>query len=199
MAETRGKFDRDFRMVRVSGPAYAGCGPFGAEPGLAARPEGLRGRCPVTEKPALGFAGLLRELRVEARLTQEELAEAARLSPRTVSDLERGVNRTAHKDTAGLLADALGLAGPVRRLVRGGGPGPGAGGAGTGRRPEAPAALAAAVTGGSPSPAVAPVPVPRELPADVSGIHRPGDRAGRAGPAAARPPDQPGAAGRGRW
>ena len=77
-------------MVRVSGPAYAGCGPFGAEPGLAARPEGLRGRCPVTEKPALGFAELLRELRVEARLTQEELAEAARLSPRTVSDLERG-------------------------------------------------------------------------------------------------------------
>src|SRR5260370_36753430 len=113
-------------MVRVSGPAYAGCRPFGAEPGLAARPEGLRGGCPVTEKPALGFAELLRELRVEARLTQEELAEAARLSPRPVSDLERGVNRTAHKDTAGLLADALGLAGPVRALfvaaARGRGP-----------------------------------------------------------------------------
>jgi predicted ATPase/DNA-binding XRE family transcriptional regulator len=60
------------------------------------------------------FASLLRQLRVEARLTQEELAEAAGLSPRTVSDLERGVNRTAHKDTAVLLADALALAGPVR-------------------------------------------------------------------------------------
>jgi tetratricopeptide (TPR) repeat protein/transcriptional regulator with XRE-family HTH domain len=60
------------------------------------------------------FADVLRELRAEAGLTQEELAEAAKLSPRTISDLERGINRTAHKDTAGLLADALGLAGPVR-------------------------------------------------------------------------------------
>lgn|ERR1022692_1984072 len=34
--------------------------------------------------------------------------------PRTVSDLERGVNSTARKDTARLLADALGLAGPDR-------------------------------------------------------------------------------------
>jgi predicted ATPase/transcriptional regulator with XRE-family HTH domain len=68
----------------------------------------------VTEQPASDFASLLRRLRAEAGLTQEELAEAAELSPRTVSDLERGVNRTAHKDTAGLLADALGLAGPVR-------------------------------------------------------------------------------------
>ena len=57
---------------------------------------------------------MLRQLRAEAGLTQEELAEAARLSPRSVSDLERGIHRTAHKDTAVLLADALGLAGPVR-------------------------------------------------------------------------------------
>ena len=63
-----------------------------------------------------GFAGLLRQLRTEAKLTQEELAEAAGLSPRSVSDLERGIHRTAHKDTAGLLADALSLAGPVRAL-----------------------------------------------------------------------------------
>ena len=34
------------------------------------------------------------------RLTQEELAEAAGLSPRSVSDLERGIDRTARKDTA---------------------------------------------------------------------------------------------------
>jgi tetratricopeptide (TPR) repeat protein/transcriptional regulator with XRE-family HTH domain len=59
---------------------------------------------------------LLRQLRTEARLTQEELAEAAGLSPRSVSDLERGIHRTARKDTAGLLAEALGLAGPVRTL-----------------------------------------------------------------------------------
>jgi predicted ATPase/DNA-binding XRE family transcriptional regulator len=68
----------------------------------------------VTEQPVPGFGEVLRRLRAEARLTQEELAEAAGLSPRTISDLERGVKRTARKDTAGLLADALGLAGPVR-------------------------------------------------------------------------------------
>jgi WD40 repeat protein/transcriptional regulator with XRE-family HTH domain len=70
----------------------------------------------MAEQPVLGFAGLLRQLRVEARLTQEELAEAAGLSPRSVSDLERGINRTARKDTAILLAGALGLAEPVVAL-----------------------------------------------------------------------------------
>jgi transcriptional regulator with XRE-family HTH domain len=70
----------------------------------------------VAEQPGSGFAGLLRQLRAEARLTQEELAEAAGLSPRSISDLERGVHLTAHKDTAGLLAGALGLAEPVRAL-----------------------------------------------------------------------------------
>ncbi|HEY7014281.1 MAG TPA: tetratricopeptide repeat protein [Streptosporangiaceae bacterium] len=64
----------------------------------------------------LSFAGLLRQLRAEAKLTQEELAEGAGLSPRSVSDLERGINRTAHKNTARLLADALSLEGPVREL-----------------------------------------------------------------------------------
>src|ERR1700728_2887168 len=66
--------------------------------------------------PALSFAGLLRQLRAEARLTQEELAEAAGLSPRSISDLERGINRTARKETALLLAGALGLDGQVRTL-----------------------------------------------------------------------------------
>ncbi len=65
-------------------------------------------------EPGLGFAGLLRQLRGEAGLTQEELAEAACLSPRSVSDLERGIHATAHKDTAVLLAGGLGLAGPAR-------------------------------------------------------------------------------------
>jgi predicted ATPase/DNA-binding XRE family transcriptional regulator len=64
----------------------------------------------------LGFGGLLRRLRDEAGLTQEELAEAARVSRRAVSDLERGINRTAHKDTAVLLAGALGLDGRVGEL-----------------------------------------------------------------------------------
>jgi predicted ATPase/DNA-binding XRE family transcriptional regulator len=68
----------------------------------------------VAEPAAPGFGGLLRQLRADAGLTQEELAEAARLSPRTVSDLERGISRTARKDSALLLADALGLAGQAR-------------------------------------------------------------------------------------
>ncbi|HEV3293315.1 MAG TPA: AAA family ATPase, partial [Streptosporangiaceae bacterium] len=38
------------------------------------------------------------------------------VSPRSVSDLERGINLTARKDTARLLADALGLAGPQRAV-----------------------------------------------------------------------------------
>jgi tetratricopeptide (TPR) repeat protein/transcriptional regulator with XRE-family HTH domain len=70
----------------------------------------------VDELLGPGFAGLLRRLRTEARLTQEELAEAAGLSPRSVSDLERGVHATAHKETALLLAGALSLAEPVRAL-----------------------------------------------------------------------------------
>src|SRR5262245_41364113 len=81
------------------------------------RGEGLRGDAgTMAEQPALGFAGLLRQLRAAAGLTQEELAEAAGLSPRSVSDLERGINRTARKDTAVLLSGALGLAEAARPL-----------------------------------------------------------------------------------
>jgi transcriptional regulator with XRE-family HTH domain len=69
---------------------------------------------PVTGQPGLGFGGLLRRLRDEAGLTQDELAEAARVSQRAISDLERGVNASARKDTAVLLAGALGLDGHVR-------------------------------------------------------------------------------------
>ena len=54
----------------------------------------------MAEQAIVGFAGLLRQLRAEAELTQQELAEAAGLSPRSVSDLERGINRTARQDTA---------------------------------------------------------------------------------------------------
>jgi transcriptional regulator with XRE-family HTH domain len=70
----------------------------------------------MTEQPAREFGGLLRQLRAGAKLTQEELAEAASLSPRSVSDLERGINRTARRGTAVLLAGALGLPWPVRAV-----------------------------------------------------------------------------------
>ena len=76
----------------------------------------MRGDESVPEQPGLSFAGLLRRLRDDAGLTQEELAEAASLSPRSVSDLERGVNLTARHETARLLARALGLTGPQRAL-----------------------------------------------------------------------------------
>jgi predicted ATPase/DNA-binding CsgD family transcriptional regulator len=68
----------------------------------------------MAEQAIVGFAGLLRQLRAGAGLTQQELAKAAGLSPRAVSDLERGINRTARHDTAVRLAGALGLAEPAR-------------------------------------------------------------------------------------
>src|ERR1700722_14738598 len=68
----------------------------------------------MAKQPAAGFAELLQRLRSSARMTQDELAKAAEVSPRTVSDLERGINRTARKDTAELLATAMGLTGNER-------------------------------------------------------------------------------------
>jgi transcriptional regulator with XRE-family HTH domain len=68
----------------------------------------------MAKQPVSGFAGLLQRLRVQAGMTQEELARAAEVSPRTVSDLERGINKTARRDTAGLLADAMSLTGDDR-------------------------------------------------------------------------------------
>jgi tetratricopeptide (TPR) repeat protein/transcriptional regulator with XRE-family HTH domain len=68
----------------------------------------------VAGQSAGGFGELLRQLRTDAGLTQEKLAFAAGLSPRAISDLERGVNKTARKDTARLLADALLLSGTAR-------------------------------------------------------------------------------------
>lgn len=49
------------------------------------------------------FGSLLKRLRVAAGLTQEALAGRAGLSVRTISDLERGVNRAPHEDTLQLL------------------------------------------------------------------------------------------------
>src|SRR5580693_7366097 len=104
-------------LVREADIINLGVGPFGAGPDCGAAGSGpAEGIATMAQQTALGFAGLLRQLRTEAKLTQEELARAAGLSPRSVSDLERGVNRTAHKDTAELLAGALGLAEPARAV-----------------------------------------------------------------------------------
>jgi transcriptional regulator with XRE-family HTH domain/tetratricopeptide (TPR) repeat protein len=55
------------------------------------------------------FAALLRRERDRAGLTQAELAARAGLGERTVSNLERGINRAPYPSTVRLLADALGL------------------------------------------------------------------------------------------
>src|SRR3712207_6958299 len=47
-------------------------------------------------------------------MSQEELAERARLSARAISDLERGVKRTPRRDTVQLLVEALELKGEAR-------------------------------------------------------------------------------------
>ena len=112
---------------------------------------------PVAE-PALTFAALLRRLRAGARLTQEELAEAAGVSPRSVSDLERGINRTARKDTALLLADALKLTGQVRVLFV------------AAARGRAPAADVLAAGTGTTGPGAAQAAAMRTLPRDAGGF-----------------------------
>jgi tetratricopeptide (TPR) repeat protein/transcriptional regulator with XRE-family HTH domain len=68
----------------------------------------------VVTEPPVTFAALLRKLRAKAQLTQEELAEASGIRPRSISDLERGVAVAPQRETIRRLAEALALAGPVR-------------------------------------------------------------------------------------
>ena len=68
----------------------------------------------MVAEPSVTFASLLRDLRREAGLTQEELAGAAGVGLRSVSDLERGRVSVPQKETVRLLADALGLIGSAR-------------------------------------------------------------------------------------
>jgi tetratricopeptide (TPR) repeat protein/transcriptional regulator with XRE-family HTH domain len=65
-------------------------------------------------EPPGEFAGLLRELRTRAGLTQQELADAAGISLRRVNGLERGGAATPQRETVRLLADTLSLLGPER-------------------------------------------------------------------------------------
>jgi DNA-binding XRE family transcriptional regulator len=61
------------------------------------------------EADAPAFGTLLRRYRLCAGLSQETLAERARLSVEAISTLERGVRRAPHAATVDLLATALGL------------------------------------------------------------------------------------------
>jgi transcriptional regulator with XRE-family HTH domain len=63
----------------------------------------------VETTPPSSFARLLKRYRLAAGLTQEALAERARLSREAVSALERGERQYPRPDTVDLLADALGL------------------------------------------------------------------------------------------
>jgi predicted ATPase/DNA-binding CsgD family transcriptional regulator/transcriptional regulator with XRE-family HTH domain len=67
---------------------------------MAARPS------PTT---ASTFGTVLRRYRLEAGLTQEELAKRAGLSLRSVSDLERGARQTPRLETVRMLAEGLGF------------------------------------------------------------------------------------------
>lgn len=53
------------------------------------------------------LAASVRALRVRIGLTQEDLAEKAGISVRTISDIERGLRSSVYRDTAERLADAL--------------------------------------------------------------------------------------------
>lgn len=66
--------------------------------------------------PSLSFGDLLKRFRVSAGMTQEELAAAAQLSARAISDLERGIKRSPRRETVDLLARALQLT-PAERAM----------------------------------------------------------------------------------
>lgn len=76
--------------------------------------ELLPSGAPVCTHQVSALAAMLRRLRETAGLTQEELAERAGVSARTISDTERGLRARIYADTAGRLARALDLDGPQR-------------------------------------------------------------------------------------
>lgn len=88
----------------------------------------LRGARLCTGAAGVSVGDLLRQRRLAAGMTQQELADKAGLGLNTVSELERGVTSKARPDTARRLADALGLAGLEQAefiaVACGGGPPP---------------------------------------------------------------------------
>src|SRR5438034_7163621 len=74
-------------------------------------PEGSMQQPDADELP---FAALLRHHRLQAGLTQQELADRSGISAQAVSALERGWRQNPRRDTVAMLADALGLQGRER-------------------------------------------------------------------------------------
>lgn len=93
--------------------------------------------------PLTSFGPLLRTLRIAAGLTQEELAEQGGLSPRGISDLERGARRSPHPATVRRLTAALQLDAEDRAALEA---------AALRARAPAPRGAAAAADGGLPVP-----------------------------------------------
>ncbi|MGD0703173.1 MAG: tetratricopeptide repeat protein [Trebonia sp.] len=60
---------------------------------------------------------MLRQSRIDAGLTQEQLAQRSKVATRTISDLERGVANSPHGDTVLRLARGLQLEGPARERL----------------------------------------------------------------------------------
>nr|MDT0661138.1 helix-turn-helix domain-containing protein [Micromonospora sp. DSM 115978] len=111
------------------------------------------------------FGVLLVSLRRAAMLTQEELAERAGLTARSLSDLERGRVTQPRMASVRLLADALGLHGPTRSEFE------------TASRsaprtfaaPETPGGGVGAMRNGQPVSPLSGI-IPRQLPPDIAGF-----------------------------
>ena len=63
------------------------------------------------------FGDELRRLRQASEMTQEELAERAGVSARTITDLERGIVQHPRRDTVNLLTGAMGLTDDEREAL----------------------------------------------------------------------------------
>jgi predicted ATPase/DNA-binding XRE family transcriptional regulator len=63
------------------------------------------------------FGEVLKSLRINSGFSQESLAERARMSPSTISALERGVRRAPYRETVELLAVALALSASERATL----------------------------------------------------------------------------------
>jgi predicted ATPase/transcriptional regulator with XRE-family HTH domain len=79
--------------------------------------ESRHGReCVMATEERRSFGALLKHYRLDAGLTHEGLAGRSTLSPRTISDLERGISRSPRPETVALLIEALQLA-PEQRAA----------------------------------------------------------------------------------
>jgi len=94
---------------RVPGPAASAAKTWASEEGVSTHVDAASGLTTL--------ADLVRHYRSVARLSQEEMAERAGVSARTVSDIECGVARSPRAVTLSLLAEALALDAPAKQRL----------------------------------------------------------------------------------